>query len=63
MLLALKNSKFMKSTICPNSSTEAKNQGFLTCQNAETASIKEVDTAGTSAHTTYGENVEPKDLI
>ncbi|MEM4713514.1 MAG: hypothetical protein QXQ61_03075, partial [Candidatus Bathyarchaeia archaeon] len=40
-----------------------KTKAFLTCQNAKTASIKAADTAGTSVHTTYGENVEPKNLI
>jgi hypothetical protein len=35
----------------------------LTCQSAKAASIRIAVTAGTNAHTTYGENVEPKDLI
>jgi hypothetical protein len=36
---------------------------FLTCQSVKTASTRAADTAGTSAHTIYGESVEPKDLI
>jgi hypothetical protein len=38
---------------------EAEGQGFLTCQNAKTASIRIADTAGTNVPTTYGENVNP----
>jgi len=37
--------------------------GFLTCRNVKTASIRVVVIVGTNAHTIYGENVEPKDLI
>jgi hypothetical protein len=35
----------------------------LIYQNAKTASIRVVVIVGTNAHTIYGENVEPKDLI
>ena len=64
MFLALKSGKFMESTFCLKATLqEAENQGFLTCRSAKTANIKAADIAGTNAHTTYGENVEQKDLI
>jgi len=40
-----------------------ESRDFLICQSVKTASTRAADTAGTNAHTTYGENVEPKDLI
>ncbi|MEM3566041.1 MAG: hypothetical protein QXK18_04125 [Candidatus Bathyarchaeia archaeon] len=49
----------MESTFCLKATLEkAENQGFLTCQNAKTASIRAAVTAGTNAHTIYGENVK-----
>jgi len=33
---------------------EAGSRGFSTCLNAEAASIRAANTAGTNAHTTYG---------
>ncbi len=63
MLLALKGGKFMESICLKTAPAQAENQDFLTCQSAKTASIKAAATAGISVHTTYGKNVEPKNLI
>ncbi|MEM2249709.1 MAG: hypothetical protein QXP16_03335 [Candidatus Bathyarchaeia archaeon] len=54
----------MESTFCLKATLEEEeNQGFLTCRSAKTASIRVAVTAGNSVRTTYGENVEQKDLI